>query len=62
MFGSKKNPKLEGPYKVDGIALDTGLQKLLNKRDAEGYDVVQILPNLLSGTNNGRSVVFRMRD
>ena len=65
VFGGKKKEAKQlkaGPYRVDGIATDTALQALLNRRYGEGYDVVQILPNLLSGTNNGRSVVFKKRD
>ena len=70
MFGRRKKEaeaeqaeaKQAGPYRVDNVVPNTALQALLNKRYAEGYEVVQILPNYLSGTNNGRAVVFRLRD
>jgi hypothetical protein len=61
VFGKRKDPKLEGPYKVEKATSDTVLETLLNQRHNEGYEAVQILQNLWNGQNMGRSVVFRMR-
>ncbi len=61
MFGSKKDPKLEGPYKVDTTITNKALEKLLNQRHGEGYDLVTILQQQITGSSSGRVVVFRMR-
>lgn len=62
MFGRKsKEPKLEGPYKVDVVWGKGSPEKRLNQRHAEGYDLVTILQNLHTGTNAGRDVVFKAR-
>lgn len=61
MFGRKKDVEPEGPYKVDTVAGKGRLEKLLNQRHAEGYDLVAILQNESFGSNTGRDVVFRAR-
>ncbi|PLS82282.1 MAG: hypothetical protein CYG60_24760 [Actinobacteria bacterium] len=63
MFGRRKQeePEPEGPYKVESVAGKGRLEKLLNRRHAEGYDVVAILQNEAFGSNASRDVVFRLR-
>lgn len=64
MFGKKKGVagSLEGPYKVDAVAGKGRLEKLLNQRHAEGYDLIAILQNEAWGSNLGRDVVFKKRE
>ena len=61
MFGRKKEAEPEGPYRVDSVVGKGRLQRLLNERDAEGYDLVAILQNEAFGSNSSRDVVFKLR-
>ena len=63
MFGRKKNPEPDGPYRVEKVVGGNKLlQKLLNERHAEGYDLVWILQQQVGGSSSGRDVIFRLRD
>lgn len=64
VFGkrSSKEPESVGPYKVDKVAGRGSLEKLLNERHLEGYDLVTVLQNEAFGSNSSRDVVFRLRD
>ncbi|MDP8972030.1 MAG: hypothetical protein M3N45_02385 [Actinomycetota bacterium] len=61
MFGRKKSEQPTGPYKVEAVAGNSPLEKLLNKRHAEGYELVTILQGQAWGANFGRDVVFKHR-
>ena len=59
MFGRKKSEQPTGPYKVEAAFGNSSLEKLLNKRHAEGYELVTILQSQAFGGNVGRDVVFK---
>ncbi len=61
MFGRKKDPKPEGPYLVEKVAGNKQLQETLNRKEAEGYELVTILQVFNMGSNSGRDVVFKLR-
>lgn len=62
MFGKKKSIESEGPYKVEDVVSNRQLQKILNQRHQEGYDVVAVLQSLAGGSNAGRTIVLKLRD
>ena len=62
MFGKKKDPEPEGPYKVEKVVGNKRLEQLLNTRHHQGYDTIAILQQQVSGSSSGRDVVFKKRD
>lgn len=64
MFGRRnkdEDPAKTGPYLVEKVVGNGELQKLLNRRDAEGYDMLWIIQSMAYGSNAGRDVVFKRR-
>lgn len=61
MFGRRKETGPEGPYLVEKVTGNKALQELLNRRHAEGYEVVAVLQSIAYGSNAGRDVVFKYR-
>jgi len=63
VFGRKKKGEEDlaktGPYLVEATFGNKNLQNVLNKRDAERYDMVWILQGTVGGANAGREVVFK---
>ena len=59
MFGRKKNPEPDGPYRVEKVVGGNKLlQKLLNERHAEGYDLVWILQQQVVDINNKNALLI----
>ncbi len=63
MFGRKKDPKPEGPYKSIEISFGVGrLDKMLNEMWADGYELVFVLQGHAAGTAISARYIFKKRD
>lgn len=63
MFGRRKDPEpVEKPvYVVDRANKKLGVQALLNKRYAEGYDLVSVTSDEAWGTSVTSVYIFKLR-